>query len=159
MQLLRLATVLGFASVATARDGRHVGKASNYYEPANKAVRRPQTGNFIDVVPRELTSIYPEVKHHKRAGKTIIPQNKNTTRYAVDGKGLPDVHFDIGESYAGLLPISDSPNEKRELYFWFFPSSNPKASDEITIWLNGGMSSWLRALQSFGSRVTMHGLT
>ena len=29
-------------------------------------------------------------------------------------------------------------NETRELYFWFFPSSNPAASDEITIWLNGG---------------------
>lgn len=46
--------------------------------------------------------------------------------------------FDIGESYAGLLPISSASNETRELYFWFFPSANPLASDEITIWLNGG---------------------
>lgn len=46
--------------------------------------------------------------------------------------------FDIGESYAGLLPISSASNETRELYFWFFPSSNPLASNEITIWLNGG---------------------
>lgn len=56
----------------------------------------------------------------------------------MDGTALPDVHFDIGESYAGLMPISDLPNEQRELYFWFFPSSNPDASDEVTIWLNGG---------------------
>lgn len=56
----------------------------------------------------------------------------------VDGTKIPDVNFDVGESYAGLLPISLDPNETRKLYFWFFPSENPAASDEITIWLNGG---------------------
>jgi carboxypeptidase D len=55
----------------------------------------------------------------------------------VDGTKLPDVDFDIGESYAGLMPISSAKNAS-ELYFWFFPSSNPLAEDEITIWLNGG---------------------
>jgi carboxypeptidase D len=43
------------------------------------------------------------------------------------------------ESYAGLLPISDSANETRKLYFWFFPSTNPAAADEIMLWFNGGM--------------------
>ena len=42
-----------------------------------------------------------------------------------------------GESYAGLLPISNQTNAP-ELYFWFFPSPNPKAEKEILIWLNGG---------------------
>lgn len=46
--------------------------------------------------------------------------------------------FDVGESYAGLLPISDSPDESRKLFFWFFPTANPAAKDEITIWFNGG---------------------
>ncbi|EON68560.1 hypothetical protein W97_07818 [Coniosporium apollinis CBS 100218] len=68
---------------------------------------------------------------------TIIPQSSNTTRFAVNGTAIPNVDFDIGESYAGLLPISSAPNAS-ELYFWFFPSSNPNATDEITIWLNGG---------------------
>lgn len=60
-----------------------------------------------------------------------------TSEYAVNGTGIPEVDFDIGESYAGLLPISSS-SASSQLYFWFFPSSNPAASDEITIWLNGG---------------------
>jgi carboxypeptidase D len=34
--------------------------------------------------------------------------------------------------------VSNLPEEDRELYFWFFPSTNPDATDEITIWLNGG---------------------
>lgn len=43
----------------------------------------------------------------------------------------------LGESYAGLMPISSQQNAS-ELYFWFFPSDNAHASDEILIWLNGG---------------------
>lgn len=55
---------------------------------------------------------------------------------------MPEVDFDIGESYAGRLPIAapkhtDSPTGN-ELFFWFFPSKNPAASNEITVWLNGG---------------------
>lgn len=54
---------------------------------------------------------------------------------------IPEVTFDIGESYAGLMPISSASNETGELYFWFFPSENEQAGDEITIWLNGVSSS------------------
>ncbi|KAK5162945.1 hypothetical protein LTR04_002872 [Oleoguttula sp. CCFEE 6159] len=78
----------------------------------------------------------PSYQPQKKAS-TIIPQNTNTTKFAVNGTGLPDVDFDIGESYAGLLPVSSAANAS-ELYFWFFPSSNPNATDEVTIWLNGG---------------------
>lgn len=50
----------------------------------------------------------------------IIAQNSNTTKFAVNGTNIPDVDFDIGESYAGLLPVSSAKNAS-ELYFWFFP--------------------------------------
>jgi carboxypeptidase D len=62
------------------------------------------------------------------------------TEFIVNGTAgaIPDVNFDIGESYAGLLPISDKANETSQMYFWFFPSENKDADDEITIWLNGG---------------------
>lgn len=55
----------------------------------------------------------------------------------VNGTGLPYVDFDIGESYAGLMDISNNPDEG-QLYFWFFPSPNLAAENEILIWLNGG---------------------
>ena len=73
----------------------------------------------------------------------------------MNGTAIPDVNFDIGESYAGLLPVSQGANEARQLYFWFFPSSNPEADDEITIWLNGGPGCryghprWLEPVKSF----------
>lgn len=45
----------------------------------------------------------------------------------------------MGESYAGLLPI-DNANPLNQLFFWFFPSTNPVAQEnkEIVIWLTGG---------------------
>jgi Carboxypeptidase C (cathepsin A) len=61
------------------------------------------------------------------------------TEFAVNGTEIPDVDFDVGESYAGLLPISDKEGEESQLFFWFFPSENPAAEKEILIWLNGGV--------------------
>lgn len=61
----------------------------------------------------------------------------------VNGTKIPEVDFDVGESYAGLLPISDKKDERDHLYFWFFPTDNAELREkkEITIWLNGGVSN------------------
>lgn len=77
----------------------------------------------------------------------------------MDGTAIPDVNFDVGESYAGLLPISDDPTETRELFFWFFPTTNPDAVDDITIWLNGGpgCSSLEGLLQENGPFIWQYG--
>lgn len=63
---------------------------------------------------------------------------RKTRPFAVDGKSLPDVDFNLGESYAGLQPISSDPNETRKLFFWFFPSINPEAPKKVVTWLQGG---------------------
>ncbi|KAK2593262.1 hypothetical protein QQS21_009027 [Conoideocrella luteorostrata] len=80
--------------------------------------------------------------------------NNKTKQFAVNGTGIPEVDFDVGESYAGLLPISDKKDERDHLYFWFFPTDNEehKKKKEITIWLNGGpgCSSLLGFLQENG---------
>jgi carboxypeptidase D len=51
---------------------------------------------------------------------------------------LPEFSFDIGESYAGLLPISPNATDENKLWFWFVPSTNPQASEEILVFFNGG---------------------
>lgn len=61
--------------------------------------------------------------------------------FAVNGSAIPEVSFDVGESYAGLLPIDSSGDgDGGQLYFWFFPSTNPVAQQrkEILVWLSGG---------------------
>lgn len=59
----------------------------------------------------------------------------------MNGSTIPDVPLDVGESYAGLLPISNNTEEKSSLFYWFFPTANPEhqTKEEITIWLNGGV--------------------
>ena len=60
--------------------------------------------------------------------------------FVVNGTGIPEVDFDVGESYAGLLPITDNANDPNKLFFWYFPSTNQAADKEILIWLTGGVS-------------------
>jgi hypothetical protein len=54
--------------------------------------------------------------------------------YFIDS--LPDIPFDIGEMYSGLIPI-DKNNASRALFFVFQPTVGEPV-DEVTIWLNGG---------------------
>ncbi|QUC20423.1 uncharacterized protein UV8b_04664 [Ustilaginoidea virens] len=70
-------------------------------------------------------------KHHRFL-------NHQTKKYALNGTAIPDVDFDIGEAYAGLMSISKDPDGPDKFFFWFQPSTNPAADREILIWLNGG---------------------
>lgn len=56
----------------------------------------------------------------------------------MDGTSIPDVDFDIGPSWSGLLPISNKTGEKRELFFWFFPPGPEGSLDDLVFWTNGG---------------------
>lgn len=112
---------LASSALALSRNPQHVNKR-HLLEKAK-----------LKVLPRAAPPAYGDSGNVSY----IIPQNANTTKFAVNGSAIPDVNFDIGESYAGLLPISEKANSS-ELYFWFVPSANELAGDEILIWLNGG---------------------
>ena len=99
------------ATAVTARSAAHVGKTLPISAPR--------------IAPRYGVEhkAFPQI--NRRAPSV------NASKFAVDGTKIPDVPFDIGESYAGLLPVSSHSNETRELYFWYFPSENPAAEDEV----------------------------
>jgi carboxypeptidase D len=46
----------------------------------------------------------------------IVPPHTPLDFY-VDGTSLPQVNFDIGPSWSGLIPISSHPNETRKVWF------------------------------------------
>ncbi|PQE04801.1 carboxypeptidase cpdS protein [Rutstroemia sp. NJR-2017a BBW] len=107
------------AAQSSGRSLQHVGK---------KDKRAPKP---VEALPKTRQS------RSKRAVNSQYLTN-STAKYSVNGTGIPDVNFDVGESYAGLMPITKAANESSQLYFWFYPSTNPLADDEILIWLNGG---------------------
>lgn len=85
-----------------------------------------------------LAAIHSSSASNGNAFSNSTYLNEKSKPFAVNGTNFPLLDFDIGESYAGLLPISSQANETRKLFFWFFPSKNPASTDEIAIWLNGG---------------------
>lgn len=96
-----------------------------------------------------------------------MPTNKVLlTEYAVKGTRIPNVDFDIGESYAGLMPIDKKKTLQNTLYFWFFPVATKefKEKKEIVIWLNGGVSFLVpirissQSANSFSSPAARHSL-
>ncbi|KAI5858250.1 alpha/beta-hydrolase [Durotheca rogersii] len=136
--------LLSAAAVDARRSYQHVGKK----DPAPKRSAASDRDGFLAhyLATRQL----PEPKF----------ANENTTRFAVNGTGIPDVDFDVGESYAGYLPISDLPDENNELFFWFFPSSALNSTErEILLWLNGGpgCSSFEGLLQENGPFTWQYG--
>ena len=113
MQLPACLILISAACTVTARSAAHVGKTLS--KPAPQIA--PRHGRNLNAVPQI----------NRRSSGV------NASKFAVDGTKIPDVPFDIGESYAGLLPISSQTNETRKLYFWYFPSENPAAEDEVSI--------------------------
>ncbi|KAF7360440.1 Carboxypeptidase [Mycena venus] len=120
-------------------------------------LRNPQSQSHTAFYERQSRST--KNFFSRSAPSTKFQYLTNTTKqFAVDGTNIPLYDGDIGESYAGLRPISQKyrvdPNgtDTRELFFWFFPSTNPAASNEITIWLTGGpgCSSLTASLQENG---------
>ena len=117
-----------FVSAATsfaARTNPHAiaEKRAEAVKRFSESIRRDQSG----FVKRAVT---PAVKN-------ITFSNLEASQFYVDGAHLPEVDFDIGPSWAGLLPISGNSNETREFFFWFFPPGPEGSSDDLIFWYVG----------------------
>lgn len=88
--------------------------------------------SVVRAVPLETRSV-EDIEFEKRAAGFRF-NSTATAPFVV--KSLPDVPFDIGEMYSGLIPITTG-SKARELFFIFQPTVGAPV-DEITVWLNGG---------------------
>ena len=52
--------------------------------------------------------------------------------FHVNGKSIPNVSFDIGDTFAGMMPL----DVDRKFFFWYMPAKTP--NNKLTVWLNGG---------------------
>jgi len=117
------------------------GKISNPYHKARSIARphvervAPQAHHFDKRGTSPYLNSNSESEQHtpSRGSKYL-----QIIEFAVNGSGIPEVNFDAGESYAGTLSIDDNAENQNQLFFWFWPSDNVNATDEIVIWLNGG---------------------
>lgn len=150
MQWSRLLSALAFSAVAVSakRSLRHMGPLGERLQ-AKTIQREPQIRNeYLPVARRASTDTYQFLTNKTECETgTLTPSAASiwilltclTQAYLVDGTAIPDVEFDVGESYSGSLPLNGTDSDD-ELFFWFFPSTNAAADGEILIWLNGGVS-------------------
>ncbi|KAF5370183.1 hypothetical protein D9757_010630 [Collybiopsis confluens] len=124
--LLRLlpAVVLGL-TLFTAADGRQMRK-DELHRRQQEAAR-----HFKERAAATTAAAGAGVKN-------ITFTNPKASEFWVDGTTIPEMDFDVGPSWAGLLPISSSPNETRKLFFWFFPPGPEGSLDDLIFWTNGG---------------------
>ncbi|KAM7186926.1 Alpha/Beta hydrolase fold [Rhypophila sp. PSN 637] len=134
----------GCQATSSGRSLKHAGKrvheqAQKFHQKLPRDGRRVSARDTNTTTPRFLTS--------------------KSQKFSVNGTGIPDVDFDVGESYAGSLPISQKPGEDSNLFFWFFPSTDPDPEQEILIWLNGGpgCSSFEGLIQENGPFLWQYG--
>lgn len=64
--------------------------------PGNPTLHRP-------VVERSVGNDFSHPEIQKRASRFLTEKTKE---FAVNGTGIPEVNFDVGESYAGRLYIA-----------------------------------------------------
>ncbi|EFX04019.1 serine carboxypeptidase [Grosmannia clavigera kw1407] len=145
LQPLLLAASLVSVTSAAGRSLRHVGKSDAILNSFHN--RAPYASELDERLEQRTTS------------KDFLFLNNKTSSYAVDGTAIPDVSFDVGESYAGSLPLSSNASDPNQLFWWFFPSENEDAKKEIVIWLNGGpgCSSLEGLLQENGPFIWQYG--
>ena len=125
---MRFATVVAMAAAALS-GGVAADKAAEFRKHIAKYLPQGETTDHTASTKREA---------QPQNGTKPRFLNNKTKKFAVDGANLPEIHFDVGESYAGSLPITGKKGEKDNLFFWFFPSEDGSVTDEITVWLNGG---------------------
>ncbi|CAE6369106.1 unnamed protein product [Rhizoctonia solani] len=120
--MVRLLSLLLCASAVTAR----------LRNPLQLSADRHLRVGTVQPSTPEHTS--PQLQ--KRA--TISFSNPKAADYLVDGTKIPEVNFDVGPSWSGLMPISGNANETRKLFFWFWPTTNQVHTDDLVFWTNGG---------------------
>ncbi|RDA83984.1 hypothetical protein CP532_6954 [Ophiocordyceps camponoti-leonardi (nom. inval.)] len=127
--------------------------------PVLGAAHRALPRHLVHNIPRSREAAVEDGAEHKAHVRRAVEDdprflNPASAEFVVNGSAIPEVDFDIGESYAGLLPISEQNDEQNSLYFWFFPTANEEHREdkEIVIWMNGGpgCASLLGLLQENG---------
>ncbi|KAF8160848.1 alpha/beta-hydrolase [Crassisporium funariophilum] len=99
---------------------------------------------------QNLLGSAPPIADGTPKGSTINFSNPAAKKFLVDGKKIPDVNFDAGPSWSGLMPISGAKNETRKLFFWFWPTNNPANTKDLVFSGGPGCSSLEGFLQENG---------
>ncbi|KAF8350959.1 Alpha/Beta hydrolase protein [Amanita rubescens] len=132
----RLTTVVLLSLLALARS--HFLTNDELQARKSESAKRFTIDNLLKA-QKTSTSQSDEAPASTASGiNNITFTNPAARQFYVDGNKIPLVQWDVGPSWAGLLPISNDPGETRKLFFWFFPPGPNGSLDDLIFWTNGG---------------------
>ncbi|OSD05763.1 alpha/beta-hydrolase [Trametes coccinea BRFM310] len=103
-----------------------------------EAIQREQLERMRDFLGPQAQPEGHSTRSTSKIESLITFKNPRAREFFVDGTSIPDVNFDAGPSWSGLMPISGHPNETRKLFFWFWPTNNAANVNDLLFWTNGG---------------------
>jgi carboxypeptidase D len=126
--MVRLALSVTIASAASA-----LASFVSRTNPQSIAAKRAEA--IKRLTPSIRSTLEENQKRATSSGvQNITFSNPTASRFYVDGANFPEVNFDFGPSWAGLLPISGNANETRKLFFWFFPPGPQGSLNDLIFW-------------------------
>ncbi|KAF9268719.1 alpha/beta-hydrolase [Marasmius fiardii PR-910] len=123
-----------FSVLCALRGVLAIGGAIQGMEDAME-IQREQIQRMSNFLGPDVES---SMKKRQQAAPTITFSDPRAKQFLVDGTKIPDVNFDAGPSWSGLMPISGNRNETRKLFFWFWPTSDIAHTKNLLFWTNGG---------------------
>lgn len=116
---------LGFALFLGLSDARIISK-DEVRERQREAVKRWAAPGPAEFLPMEKRATVKNItfKNPRASGmlgplEPVYTVFTFSTEFFVDGTSIPEVSFDVGPSWAGLLPISSAANETRKVRHCF----------------------------------------
>ena len=64
---------------------------------------------------KNITFSNPNASRAYARAHTLFPSSHAVSEFYVNGATIPEVNFDVGPSWSGLIPISDAQNETRKV--------------------------------------------
>lgn len=120
-------------------DARQISKPEIHKRQAESAKRWTKRDSGVTVdASTTSTSATAQPTLTNTLPANITFSNPQASQFWVNGSSIPEVDFDVGDSWSGLLPISADLNETRKLFFWYFPPGPEGSSDDLILWTNGG---------------------
>ena len=114
-------------------------RATTSFPPPDQRLRTElhESSKRINLPSDLLSRLFQPSTASSYTAKGPIFQNPRADAFHVNSSKLLLVPFPIQDTRAGELPVSVNLTDDRQLFFWYWPSSNKRGSDDLTIWLNG----------------------
>ncbi|EJU01828.1 alpha/beta-hydrolase [Dacryopinax primogenitus] len=136
--VLSLLVVLSGLSAATPVERTPSSWPWTHWAPKLPITHYPRPFWFPSLPPPRWPYPIPPVSPHPPGNPNAPGFPECANQFYVNTSALPLINFELPGTWAGLLPVSQSPSETKKLFFWYWPSTASGGSESLTIWLNGG---------------------